>query len=81
VSLPYQWLDAEGVAAMLCKSVRHFRERIAPRPDFPKPCREKGLGVLWNAAEVDEWVRARRDATGGRPRQSSKSATDVMEGA
>jgi predicted DNA-binding transcriptional regulator AlpA len=76
------WLDAEGVGEMLGYEPRLVRERIACRPDFPKPSRIGGRGhARWNAAEVDAWMRAQRELTGGRPRQSSSEATSAMSGA
>jgi predicted DNA-binding transcriptional regulator AlpA len=66
------WLNAEGVGQMLNYEPRIIRERIACRPDFPKPSRIGGTGnPRWNAAEVDEWMRAQRELTGGRPRQAA----------
>lgn len=57
------WLDAESVGAMLSLSARVVRERIALRPDFPKPVRIGGVGhPRWNAAEVDAWMRRQREA-------------------
>jgi predicted DNA-binding transcriptional regulator AlpA len=76
------WLDADGVGRMLGYDAREIRERIACRPDFPKPSRIGGTGKpRWNAAEVDAWMRVQRDLTGGRPRQSSRDATSEMSGA
>jgi predicted DNA-binding transcriptional regulator AlpA len=77
------WLDADGVGKMLGYEARIIRERIACRPDFPKPVRlGGGRGhPRWNAAEVDAWMRAQRELTGGRPRQSSSAATSETSGA
>lgn len=76
------WLDAEGVGAMLSYEPRVIRERIACRPDFPRPVRIGHIGnPRWNAAEVDAWMRQQREATGGRPRQPSSLATSPIEGA
>lgn len=69
------WLDAAGVAAMLSTSDRQVRERIACRPDFPKACRTPGVGIRWNAAEVDDWMRRQRERTGGRPRETEDAAS------
>jgi predicted DNA-binding transcriptional regulator AlpA len=58
------WLDAEGVGTMLGYEARIIRERIACRPDFPKPSRIGGKGnPRWNAAEIDEWMRQQRELT------------------
>jgi predicted DNA-binding transcriptional regulator AlpA len=84
MTLPIEaiWLDADAVGTMLGYEGRIIRERIACRPDFPKPSRIGGTGrPRWNAAEVDAWMRAQRELTGGRPRQSSRDATSVIEGA
>ena len=76
------WLDAEGVGAMIGYDARIVRERIACKPDFPKPSRIGGNGrPRWNAAEIDAWMRAQRELTGGRPRQSRRAATSVIDGA
>jgi predicted DNA-binding transcriptional regulator AlpA len=62
------WLDAEGVGEMLSVRPRQVRERIALRPDFPRPA--KVGAKRWNAAEVAAWMRERRDApTVGRRRR------------
>lgn len=65
------WLDAAGVGAMLSCTDRQVRERLACRPDFPRAVRERGVGMRWNAAEVDDWMRKRRELTGGRPRETA----------
>lgn len=56
VPFEHRWLDADGVAAMLSVSAGHFRDRIAPLPDFPKGRRFTGGHRRWKAAEVDEWA-------------------------
>lgn len=68
------WLDADGVAAQISVTPRQVRERLACRPDFPQAVREKGVGLRWNAAEVDAWMRERREHTGGRPRELDAAA-------
>lgn len=63
------WLDAEQAARMISYKPRSFRETVATRPDFPKPVRIGGKGdPRWNAREIDEWMRAQRELTGGRKR-------------
>lgn len=58
------WLDAAGVGAMLGYEARIIRERIACRPDFPKPSRIGGKGnPRWNAAEIHEWMLQQRELT------------------
>lgn len=84
MNLPLEalWLDADGVGVMIGYEARIVRERIACRPDFPKPSRIGGSGrPRWNAAEIDAWMRAQRELTGGRPRQSSREATSETSGA
>lgn len=72
------WLDAEGVGQMLNYEPRIIRERIACRPDFPKPARIGGTGhCRWNAAEVAEWMRTWQP-TGD---QSNRAATSDAVGA
>ena len=57
-------LTSDDVARCLRVSVGHFRQRIAPLPDFPKPVRlpsAKGLGTpRWVPDEVREWVERQR---------------------
>lgn len=48
------WLDAEAAAAYLRFSVRHFRERVAVQPDFPKPRYFPAL--RWKRSELDAWA-------------------------
>ena len=55
-----RWLDSEGVAALLSQEKRYVLERLAPRPDFPKPLREGQ--PRWKASEVLEWAEQRRRA-------------------
>lgn len=57
-SIPFdkRYLDAEGVAAMMCVSVGHFRERIACKPSFPKPKRPTGGHARWKATDIEEWM-------------------------
>jgi len=71
VPVTYIWLNAEAAAHMLSTSTRQFRERIACQPDFPKAVKQRGVGLRWNAAEIDEWMHVQRDAHAGRPRSKS----------
>lgn len=41
-------------------SRRHFLERVACKPDFPKPFELSRKSKLWYPAEVREWVRRNR---------------------
>ena len=56
--------DADQCAAYMGNSARHFAERIACRPDFPRGVR-LGDGskapLRWYAMEVMEWVAGRRE--------------------
>jgi len=69
-SLPFKdrWLDASGVGALLGYSGRHVAERIACKPDFPRPVRLDGGHPRWKAAEVLAWAETKRDSSQGRPR-------------
>jgi predicted DNA-binding transcriptional regulator AlpA len=64
--LSQRWLDIETVATMLGMAPRTVRERIARRPDFPKPARVgavRTVGSLrWNAGELDAWIRRQQQA-------------------
>lgn len=51
------WLDAAAVGALLCLSTRVVRERLALRPDFPRPLRLPARDPLrWRSDEVRAWV-------------------------
>lgn len=50
------WLDSEAAARYLRISVRHFRERVAVQPDFPKVRNRPGVGLRWDRRELDEWL-------------------------
>lgn len=56
--------DADQAAAYMGYSARHFSERLACRPEFPRSIR-LGDGpkapLRWKAAEVMEWVDARQE--------------------
>lgn len=58
IPLRERWLDARGVGALLCQEPRYVLERLAPRPDFPKPMREGQ--PRWKASEVLEWADDQR---------------------
>jgi predicted DNA-binding transcriptional regulator AlpA len=68
VPVSFIWLDSEAAAKMLSATPRQFRERIACLPDFPQAIKQRGVGLRWNAVEIDEWMHAQRDAHVGRPR-------------
>lgn len=56
-----RWLDADGCAAFLGGIRRRtFLERIACKPDFPKPAKLTGAGRLWRKSEVDAYVERQR---------------------
>lgn len=56
-----RWLDADGCAAFLGGIKRRtFLERIACKPDFPKPSKLTGAGKLWRKSEVDAYVERQR---------------------
>lgn len=50
-----QWLDSEDAANRLKVTVRHFRERIAPLPDFPDPSMRLGR-PRWRLSDIDAWM-------------------------
>lgn len=56
----YRWIDAAGVAAMLGMATRHFAERIAYLPGFPKPARVRGGERKWRMDEVQQWMVAQQ---------------------
>ncbi len=64
-----RWLDASGVAEMLSVSPRYVRERLALRPDFPRPLRIQRIGhPRWREDEVIEWAEKERQRQNGRER-------------
>lgn len=57
----HRWLDAKAVGKMLSYDVRVVRERIACRPDFPRPMRIDGAGYpRWREDEVAAWAEVQR---------------------
>lgn len=52
-----RWIDAAGVGAMLSLSSRQVRERLALRPDFPRPLMlpMRGDNLRWRNDEVAVW--------------------------
>lgn len=62
IPINVRWLDAAGVGAMLGYSARHVAERVACRPDFPRPMRINGGHPRWLAKEVMTWADGQRDA-------------------
>ncbi len=64
-----RWLDAAGIGALLSVSSRQVRERLALRPDFPRPLRIAGVGhPRWREDEVQEWAEKERQRQNGRER-------------
>lgn len=64
-----KWLDAAGIGALLSLSSRQVRERLALRPDFPRPLRIAGVGhPRWREDEVLEWAERERQRAAGRER-------------
>lgn len=64
-----KWLTAQGIGVLLSLSARQVRERIALRPDFPKPLRIAGVGhPRWREDEVLEWAERERQRVTGRER-------------
>lgn len=64
-----RWLNADACAVYLGMVTpkgepnrRGFLERVACRPDFPKPL-ELGQQKTWKKSEVDEWADEQRRAS------------------
>jgi predicted DNA-binding transcriptional regulator AlpA len=56
-----RWLSADACWVFIgARSKRAFLERIACRPDFPKPARPRGCGSAWKRSEVDAWMDRQR---------------------
>lgn len=54
---PAGWLTAAEVGKMIGRTARQVRERIALRPDFPRPVRiEERAHPRWVEAEVRAWM-------------------------
>jgi predicted DNA-binding transcriptional regulator AlpA len=63
------WLSASAIGELLDMTPRQVRERIALRPDFPRPLRIGGVGhPRWREDEVQEWIERERQRTTGRER-------------
>lgn len=57
-----KWLDPEGVGQMLGFAPRYVLEKLACRPDFPKPMRIGGSGhPRWLASEIHEFAQSQRN--------------------
>lgn len=49
-------IDTAGIALLLDYSVRHVRDHITKRPDFPKPAINLSQRHrLWNEVDVLRW--------------------------
>lgn len=63
-----RWLSADACAVYLglkptskgLPNRRGFLERIACRPDFPRPLELGGQEKAWRKSEVDEWALEQR---------------------
>ncbi len=55
--------DSAQAGAYLGISSRHFAERIACKPDFPRAIRLAEIkgGLRWKAEEVMEWAESRQE--------------------
>ena len=63
IPLDARWLDAEGVGAMLSYERRYVLEKLAVRPDFPKPMRLDENGhPRWLASEIQAFAQKHRAA-------------------
>jgi predicted DNA-binding transcriptional regulator AlpA len=61
IPLEDRWIDVVEVAAMLGFKPRYVLEKVACRPDFPKPMRIDGTGhPRWKASEVNVWAEKQR---------------------
>jgi predicted DNA-binding transcriptional regulator AlpA len=70
--IPFEkrWLSAEDIGELLGRDRRYVLERMACRPDFPKP--DRTGRPRWLAGEVMAWQIAARDSQQARRRRSSK---------
>jgi len=65
-----EWLDAGGVGALLSQERSYVIDRLAPRPDFPKPMRAGQ--PRWKRSEILAWAEAMRAQS--QPRTRKKAA-------
>lgn len=50
-------IDTAGIAALLGYSVRHARDYVTKKPDFPKPSVSLSFRHrLWDKADVLKWA-------------------------
>jgi predicted DNA-binding transcriptional regulator AlpA len=51
-------IDRAEIAALLDYSVKHVRDYITKRPDFPKPVQAlSSRRVYWDEADVRRWAQ------------------------
>lgn len=67
-----RYLDAVGVGALLSVEPRYVLERLACRPDFPKPA--SWGQPRWKASEVMEWADAQRAPIRRKSKRISQAA-------
>lgn len=54
-------ITREDIAKMLGITVQTFRNRVEPRPDFPRPAlRLSRKTVRWDLTDVRRWLDAQR---------------------
>jgi predicted DNA-binding transcriptional regulator AlpA len=57
---PKPMMKVADIAIRLALSEDHVRERLVTRADFPKPAFQIGRTRRWEAADVEQWIAARR---------------------
>lgn len=53
-------MGAAEIGTRLGGVSRQRVQQIVSRPDFPKPVAVLGMGKVWNADDVERWIREHR---------------------
>jgi predicted DNA-binding transcriptional regulator AlpA len=54
-----EWIDADKVGRILGYKARVVREKLAKRPDFPRPMRAGH--PRWRRDEIERWAESQRE--------------------
>jgi len=54
-------IDRKTIAAMIGVSTSMVRQKLEPRPDFPKPAlRLSQKTVRWEKSDIERWLKTQR---------------------
>lgn len=62
---PEQFVTVNDIADRLRLNMKHVRDRLTKRPDFPRAY-VVGCARRWDKGEVEDWIEAQREAPDGR---------------